>query len=99
MPINIISKAKNIYKPPTYHAMRKNLLNNAWYNIQKLVEAKTKSPIHKYGCIICSNTPKNVVHQLVMNIMQICTADDVFFGSIHTTSNSKDINYIATKVK
>lgn len=55
------------------------------------MELKKKSSTHKYGCIICLNTWDNIVHQPLIIIMQICPADDIFFGSI----DIEDIDYVA----
>jgi hypothetical protein len=97
--VKATAEARIMYKPPSYHAMRKSLLDDARFNTQKIVELKTKSSIHKYGCTICSDGWENVVHRPLMNVMQICPAGDVFLGSIDTTGSTKDAAYVATEVK
>lgn len=38
--VKATNEAIMLYKPPSYHAIRKRLLDNTWYNTQKLVEFK-----------------------------------------------------------
>ena len=66
---------------------------------QELVELKTKLSILKFGYLICLERWENVVHQPLMNVMQICKASDVFIDPIDTTSSTKDANYIAIHIK
>ncbi len=50
--------------------------------------------IHKYGATICSNGWDNVTWHPLLNVVFACPSGDVFIGSIDTTMEWKDAQYI-----
>jgi hypothetical protein len=62
--------------------------------MSKQVIEKTKHSIHKYGATICSNGWDNIAQRQLLNEMLVCPSGDVFIGSINTTGERKDANYI-----
>ena len=61
----------------------KKYLMIIWFKTKKLVMLRKKTFLRKYECNIFSNGWKNVVHWLLMSIVQIYPRSDVFFGSIY----------------
>jgi hypothetical protein len=50
--------------------------------------------IHKYGATICFNGWDNVARHPLLNEMFTCLSGDVFIGSMDTTREQKDAQYI-----
>ena len=68
-------------------------------HVKMQIEEKTKHCISLYGTTICSDGWDNVVHRSLMNVMLVCPVEDILLGSIATTGNKKDKEYIAEKLK
>jgi len=61
--------------------------------VTKMVIDCTKHAIETYEATICSDRWTNTNSRLLLNVMLVCLARDVFLGSIDTTGEKKDIAY------
>ena len=68
-------------------------------HVEGEVKKATKQSIEVYGATICTNGWDNITRQLLMNVMLLCPAGDIFLGCIDTTRNKKTKAYIATELK
>jgi hypothetical protein len=93
--VEATSKSKVVYKPPPYNAIRTKLMKAAKDEVATMVNEKTKGSIHKYGVTICSDGWDNVTNRPLINVMLACTSGEVFLGSVDTTGERKDANYVA----
>ncbi len=50
--------------------------------------------IHKYGVTICSDGWDNINNHLLLNIMFVCSNQDLFLETINIIGDQKDAQYI-----
>jgi hypothetical protein len=66
------------------------------------VERKTTTQLgdslHKYGVTLCADGWDNVQSRPLLNIIQTGTRGDLFLGTIDTTGEHKDAQYIAEQI-
>jgi hypothetical protein len=94
-----ISMAGFDYTPPTYHAMQTKHIKPKVEQVKTKNEKAIKQSIALYGATICSDGWNNVIHRLLMNVMLVCPAGDIFIGSVDTTGHKKTKEYIAKELK
>jgi hypothetical protein len=72
-----------VYTPLSYNAVRTSLLEDS---------------LHKYGITLCADGWDNVQNRPLLNIIQIGTRGDHFLGTVDTTGEHKDAQYIAEQI-
>ena len=68
-------------------------------HVKLQIEERTKHCISLYGATICSDGWDNVAHRPLMNVMLVYPIGNIFLGSIDTTGEKKNQEYIAGKLK
>ena len=86
------------YRPPLYNAVRTRLLSAKRVDVEKKVEEKLGNSIGKYGVTICCDGWNNVHNRPILNIVQCDPNGDLFLGTIDTTGNHKDHQYVASQI-
>ena len=88
------------YIPPSYNAVRTRLLTAKRIDVEKKVEEKLGNSIGKYGITICCNGWDNVQNRPLLKFVVQCGPNgDLFLGTIDTTSNHKDHQYVAGQIR
>ena len=87
------------YTPPSYNAVRTRLLTAKKVDVEKKVEEKLGNSIGKYGITICYDGWNNVQNRPLLNIVQCGRNEDLFLGTIDTTGNHKDHQYVAGQIR
>ena len=83
-----------VYTPPLCNAVRTRLLTAKRVD----VEEKLGNSIGKYGVTICCDGWDNVQNRPLLNIVQCGTNRDLFLGTIDTTGNHKDHQYVGGQI-
>ena len=87
------------YKPPSYNAVRTRLLTAKRVDVEKKVEEKLGNSIGKYGVTICCDGWDNIQNRPLLNVVQCGPNGDLFLGTIDTTGNHKDQQYVASQIR
>jgi hypothetical protein len=87
------------YRPPALNAIRTSLLTAKKVEVEKEVKNRLGDSIQKYGVMLCNNGWDNVQNRPLLNVVQSGTRGDLFLGTIDTTGESKDADYIAEQLK
>ena len=87
------------YTPPSYNAVRTRLLIAKRVDVEKKVEEKHGNSIGKYGVTICCNGWDNIQNRPLLNVVQYGPNGDLFLGTIDTTGNHKDQQYVASQIR
>ena len=87
------------YRPPSYNAVRIRLLTAKRVDVEKKVEENLGNSIGKYGVTICCDGWDNIQNRPLLNIVQCGPNGDLFLGTIDTTSNHKDQQYVASQIR
>ena len=87
------------YRPPSYNAVRTRLLTAKRGDVEKKVEEKLGNSIGKYGVTICCDGWDNIQNQPLLNVVQCGPNGDLFLGTIDTTGNHKDQQYVASQIR
>ena len=86
------------YTPPSYNAVHTRLLIAKRIDAEKKVEEKLGNFIGKYGVTIYCDGWDNVRNRLLLKDVQCGTNGDFFLGTINTTRNHKDHQYVASQI-
>ena len=86
-------------RPPSYNAVRTRLLTSKRVDVEKKVEDKLSNSIGKYGITICCDGWDNVQNRPLLNVVQCGQNGDIFLGTIYTTDNHKDHQYVASQIR
>ena len=68
-------------------------------DVKKKVEEKLGNSIGKCGVTICCDGWDNVQNQSLLNMVQCGTNRNLFLGTIDTTGNHKDHQYVAGQIR
>jgi hypothetical protein len=83
------------YTPPSYNAVRTSLLKAKKEEVERKKTTQLGDSLHKYGVTLCADGWDNVQSRPLLNIIQTGTCGDLFLGTIDTTREHKDAQYIA----
>ena len=85
-------------RPPSYNAVRTRLLTAKRIDVEKKVDEKLGNSIGKYGVTICCDGWDNIQNRPLLNVVQCGPNGDLFLGTIDTTNNHKDHQYVASQI-
>ena len=97
--VKLTSQLKTTYLPPSYHDIRKRLLDATKKKIKDQVGEKTGMFITTYGATLAADGWSSVTNTPLMNVMCVCPAGEEFLGAIDTSGETKDAKYIAGILK
>jgi hypothetical protein len=97
--VKMTSEMKTSYLPPSYHDIRKKLLNETKHKIKAQIAERTKMFIRTYGATLVGDGWSSVNNHPLLNMMCVSPAGDEFLGAIDTSSHIKDVVYIADVIK
>ena len=86
-------------RPPSYNAVRTRLLTAKRVDVEKKVEEKLGNSIGKYGVTIYCDGWDNIQNRPLFNVVQCGPNGDLFLGTIDTTGNHKDQQYVASQIR
>jgi hypothetical protein len=86
------------YTPPSYNAVCTSLLKAKKEEVERKTTTQLGDSLHKYGIALCVDGWDNVQNRPLLNIIQIGTRGDLFLGTIDTTREHKDAQYIAKQI-
>jgi hypothetical protein len=90
---------KRTYLPPSYHDIRKRLLNETKHKIKTQIAERTKMFIRTYGTTLAGDGWSSINNYFLLNIMCVSPAGEEFLGAIDTLGHMKDAFYIANVIK
>jgi hypothetical protein len=93
------SEMKTSYLPPSYHDIRKRLLNETKHKIKAQIVERTKMFIRTYGATLAVDGWSSVNNHLLLNMMCVSPVGEEFLGAIDTSDHMKDAVYIADLIK
>jgi hypothetical protein len=86
------------YTPPSYNVIPTSLLKAKKEEVEKKTTTQLGNSLHKYGITLCANGWDNVQNHPLLNIIQTGTRGDLFLGTIDTTGEHKDAQYIVEQI-
>jgi hypothetical protein len=93
--VKMISEMRTSYLPPSYHDIRKRLLNETKHKIKAQNAERTKMFIRTYGVTLVGDGWSSVNNHPLLNMMYVSPASEEFLGAIDTSDHIKDAVYIA----
>ena len=87
------------YTPSSYDAVCTRLLTAERVDVEKKVEEKLGNSIGKYDVTIYCDGWDNVQNRPLLNVVQCGTTRDFFLGTINTTGNHKDHQYVVDQIR
>jgi hypothetical protein len=87
-----------VYTPLSYNAVRTSLLKTKKEEVERKTTTQLEDSLHKYGITLCADGWDNVQNRPLLNIIQIGTRGDHFLGTVDTTGEHKDAQYIAEQI-
>jgi hypothetical protein len=97
--VKMTSKMRTSYLPPSYHDIRKRLLNETKHEIKAQIVERTKMFIRTYGATLAGDSWSSVNNHLLLNMMYVSPAGEEFLGTIDTLGHMKDAVYIIDVIK
>jgi hypothetical protein len=97
--VNLTSKMRTSYLPPSYHDIRKRLLNETKHKIKAQIAERTKMFIRTYGATLAGDGWSSVNNHPLLNMMCVSPASEEFLEAIDTSGHMKDILYITDVIK
>jgi hypothetical protein len=82
----------------SYNAVRMSLLKAKKEEVERKTTTQLGDSLHKFGVILCTDGWDNVQNRPLLNIIQAGTRGDLFLGTIDTTGEHKDAQYIAEQI-
>ena len=86
------------YTPPSYNIVCTSLLKTKNEEIERKTTTQLGDSLYKYGIILCTDGWDNVQNCPLLNIFQTGTCENLFLGTIDTTGQHKDAQYIAEQI-
>jgi hypothetical protein len=86
------------YRPLSYNTVRTSLLKAKKEEVERKTITQLGDSLHKYGITLCANGWDNVQSRPLLNIIQIGKRRALFLGTIDTTGEHKDSQYIAEQI-
>jgi hypothetical protein len=97
--VKMTSEMRSSYLPPSYHDIRKTLLNETKHKIKAQIAERTKMFIRTYGATLVGDGWNSINKHPLLNMMCVSPASEEFLGAIDTSSYMKDVVYIADVIK
>jgi hypothetical protein len=97
--MKMTSQMRTSYLPPSYHDIRKRLLNKTKHKIKAQIVERTKMFIRTYGATLARDGWSSVNNHPLLNMMCVSPAGEEFLGAIDTSGHMKDAVYIADVIK
>jgi hypothetical protein len=97
--VKMTSEMRSSYLPPSYHDIRKRLLNETKHKIKAQIAERTKMFIRTYGATLAGDGWSSVNNHPLLNMMCVSPAGEEFLGAIDTSGHMKDAVYIADVIK
>jgi hypothetical protein len=95
----MISEMRSSYLPPSYHDIRKRLLNETKHKLKAQIGERTKMFIRTYGATLVGDVWSSVNNHPLLNMMCVSPVGEEFLGAIDTSGHMKDAVYIADVIK
>jgi hypothetical protein len=92
--VKMTSEMKTSYLPPSYHDIRKRLLNETKHKIKAQIAERTKMFIRTYGATLIGDGWSSVNNHPLLNMMCVSPAGEEFLGVIDTSGHMKNVIYI-----
>jgi hypothetical protein len=97
--VKMTSEMRTSYLPPSYHDIRKRLLNETKHKIKAQIAERTKMFIITYDATLAGDGWNSVNNHPLLNMMCISPAGEEFLGAIDTSGHMKNAVYIADVIK
>jgi hypothetical protein len=97
--VKMTSEMRSSYLPPSYHDIRKRLLNETKHKIKAQIAERTKMFIRTYGATLAGDGWSSVNNHSLLNMMCVSPAGEEFLGTIDTSGHMKDAVYITDVIK
>jgi hypothetical protein len=97
--VKMTSEMRTSYLPPSYHDIRKRLLNEIKHKIKAQIVERTKMFIRTYGATLARDGWISVNNHPLLNMMSVSPAGEEFLGDFDTSGHMKDAVYIADVIK
>jgi Protein of unknown function (DUF 659)/hAT family C-terminal dimerisation region len=97
--VRMTSEMRTSYLPPSYHSIRKKLLDETKLKIKAQITERSKMFIRTYGATLAGDGWSDVKDQPLLNMMCVSPAGEEFLGAIDTSGHAKDAIYIANVIK
>eukprot|EP00898_Chlorokybus_atmophyticus_P000492 jgi/Chlat1/1443/Chrsp12S08679 len=93
--VRAIAKFGPSYTPPTYNALRTNLLDKVKHDVDDKL-GDFRAAITSSGCTITSDGWTDVNSRPLLNVLQVAPAGAQFLDAINTESKIKTANFVAS---
>jgi hypothetical protein len=97
--MKMISEMRSSYLPPSYHDIRKRLLNGTKHKIKAQIAERTKMFIRTFGATLAGDGWSSVNNHRLLNMICVSPASEEFLGAIDTSGHMKDAVYIVDVIK
>jgi hypothetical protein len=97
--VKMTSEMRLSYLLPSYHDIRKRLLNETKHKIKAQIVERTKMFIRTYGATLAGDVWSSVNNHPLLNMMCVSPTGEEFLGAIDTSGHMKDAAYIAVVIK
>jgi hypothetical protein len=78
--VKMTSELRTSYLPPSYHDIRKRLLNETKHKIKAQIAERMKMFIRTYGAMLAGDGWSSVNNHLLLNMMYVSPAGEEFLG-------------------
>jgi hypothetical protein len=93
------SEMRTSYLRPSYHDIRKRLLNETKHKIKAQIPERTKMFIRTYGVTLAGDGWSSVNNHPLLNMMYVSPAGEEFLEATDTSGHMKDAIYIEDVIK
>jgi hypothetical protein len=97
--MKMTSEMRTSYLPPSYHDIRKRLLNETKHKIKAQIAKRTKMFLRTYGATLAGDSWSSVNNHPLLNMMCVSPAGEEFLGAIDTSGHMKDAVYVVDVIK
>jgi hypothetical protein len=97
--VKMTSEMRTSYLLPSYHNIRKRLLNETKHKIKAQIAERMKIFIRTYGATLAGDGWSSVNNHLLLNMMCVSPAGKEFLGAIDTSGHMKNAVYIVDVIK
>jgi hypothetical protein len=88
--VKMTSEMRTSYIPPSYHDIRKRLLNETKHKIKAQISERTKKFIRTYGATLAGDGWSLANNHPLLNMMYVSPAGEECLGAIDTSGHMKD---------
>ena len=93
------SEMRTSYLPPSYHNIRKKLVNETKHKIKVQIAERTKMFTRTYGATLVGDGWSLVNNHPLLNMMCVSPPGKEFLGAIDTSGHTKNVVYMADVIK